>query len=142
MEQLLGLVDGAALRRYVKSTATGDDFDIIIDAFEAHLKTVTESAADWGDALEEFESADAVVLLTAHRSKGIEYHTVFFLGIHERQWWPYSRNPREGTSTFFVGLSRAAQRLFFTTDHTDRTGSIAALFTMLAEAGVPEIDRG
>lgn len=41
-----------------------------------------------------------------------------------------------------MGLSRAAQRLIFTTNGTARTGSIADLFTMLDEAGVPEIDQG
>ncbi|MDH6521842.1 DNA helicase-2/ATP-dependent DNA helicase PcrA [Streptomyces sp. SAI-135] len=142
VQELVRLVGSDTLRGYVKSTATGDDFDIVIDAFEARLEAVTDGAADWGQALDEFESSNAVVLLTAHRSKGLEYHTVFFLGIHDRQWWPFSRDPREGTSTFFVGLSRAAQRLIFTTDHSDRTGPIAPLFTMLAEAGVPETDQG
>jgi superfamily I DNA/RNA helicase len=142
VKQVLGFVDGAALRRYVKSRASGEDFDVVIGAFEARLEAAIDGAADWGNVLDEFECADAVVLLTAHRSKGLEYHTVFFLGIHERQWWAYARDRREGQSTFFVGLSRAAHRLIFTTDRTDRNGPIADLFTMLTEAGVPEIDHG
>lgn len=142
VEQLLGLIEQTALRRYVKSAAPGEDFDVVTDAFKARLETSADEAAEWGDVLDEFECADAVVLLTAHRSKGLEYHTVFFLGIHERQWWAYAKDPREGTSTFFVGLSRAAHRLIFTTDRPDPTGPIADLFTMLAEAGVPEIDHG
>ncbi|MEU5274477.1 3'-5' exonuclease [Streptomyces hygroscopicus] len=92
--------------------------------------------------LNEFECTEAVVLLTAHRSKGLEYHTVFFLGIHDRQWWALGRGLPEGTATFFVGLSRAAHRLILTTDRTNRAGPIASLFTMLTEAGVPEIDCG
>ncbi|WP_405734950.1 ATP-dependent helicase [Streptomyces sp. NBC_01537] len=142
VKQVVGLLDGAALRRYVKSAAPGEDFDIILGAFEARLETAINGTADWGDVLDEFEGADAVVLLTAHRSKGLEYHTVFFLGIHARQWWAYGSDRREGTSTFFVGLSRAAHRLIFTTDRTDRNGPIGDLFTMLTEAGVPEIDHG
>ncbi|XCM31643.1 3'-5' exonuclease [Streptomyces parvus] len=92
--------------------------------------------------LDEFESADAVVLLTTHRSKGLEYHTVFFLGIHGRQWWSLGNDPREGTSTFFVGLSRAAQRLVFTSDRSGRTGPISAFFAMLTEARVAEVNQG
>ncbi|WP_327749672.1 ATP-dependent helicase [Streptomyces europaeiscabiei] len=140
--QVLGLIDSAALRRYIRSTAPGEDFNIVVGAFEARLETSIEGAADWGDVLDEFECADAIVLLTAHRSKGLEYHTVFFLGIHEGQWWALAKDPLEGTSTFFVGLSRAAHRLIFTTDRTDRTGPIGDLFTMLTEAGVPEVDQG
>ncbi|MFG2440987.1 UvrD-helicase domain-containing protein [Streptomyces sp. NPDC048508] len=139
---LLGLVDETALRRHVKSAAPGEDFDVVIGAFKARLEACVVGAAEWGHVLDEFECADAVVLLTAHRSKGLEYHTVFFLGIHERQWWAYRNDPVEGASTFFVGLSRAAHRLIFTTDQPDRTGAIADLFAMLTEAGVPEIDQG
>ncbi|MFB6680017.1 hypothetical protein ACFCWG_48095 [Streptomyces sp. NPDC056390] len=55
-----------------------------------------DGADDWGVVLDEFESADAVVLLTTHRSKGLEYHPVFFLGIHGRQWWVLGSGPRAG----------------------------------------------
>ncbi|MFG2483430.1 UvrD-helicase domain-containing protein [Streptomyces virginiae] len=142
VREMLDLVDSAALRRYVKATAPGEEFDLVTGAFEARLGTVLAGAVDWGLVLDEFESADAVVLLTTHRSKGLEYHTVFFLGIHGRQWWSLRSDRREGTSTFFVGLSRAAQRLVFTTDRSERTGPIAAFFAMLTEAGVPEIVQG
>ncbi|MET9296602.1 ATP-dependent helicase [Streptomyces sp. NPDC003077] len=142
VRKVLDLVDSAALRRYVKATAPGEEFDLVIEAFEARLETVLDGSEDWGGVLDEFESADAVVLLTTHRSKGLEYHTVFFLGIHGRQWWALGSDPREGTSTFFVGLSRAAQRLVFTTDRSQRTGPIAAFFAMLTEARVPEVDQG
>ncbi|NUV97716.1 ATP-dependent helicase [Streptomyces sp. KAI 90] len=142
VQQVLSLVDEDALRRYVKSAASGEDIDVVIGAFEARLGTVLEGASAWRDVLDEFECADAVVLLTAHRSKGLEYHTVFFLGIQREQWWAYKKDPREGASTFFVGLSRAAHRLVFTTDRSDRSGAIAELFTMLNEAGVPEVDQG
>ncbi|MCX5278447.1 UvrD-helicase domain-containing protein [Streptomyces virginiae] len=142
VRNLLDLVDSATLRRYVKATAPGEEFDLITGAFEARLETVLAGAVDWGAVFDEFESADAVVLLTTHRSKGLEYHTVFFLGIHGRQWWSLGSDRREGTSTFFVGLSRAAQRLVFTTDRSERTGPIAAFFAMLTEAGVPEIVQG
>jgi superfamily I DNA/RNA helicase len=142
LQQLLTLIDGAALRRYVKSMAHGEDLDLVADAFEARLKSVIGGATVWEDVLEEFESADAVSLLTAHRSKGLEYHTVFFLGIHDRQWWAYKNDRREGVSTFFVGLSRAAHRLIFTTDRSKRAGPIEDLFILLAEAGVPETDQG
>ncbi|MFE9306021.1 UvrD-helicase domain-containing protein [Streptomyces sp. NPDC006856] len=139
VQEMLDLVDSAALQRYIKSAVPGEDFSLVTDAFAARLEEASSSATNWGEALDEFECADAVVLLTAHRSKGLEYHTVFFLGIHERQWWSYQNDPREGTSTFFVGLSRAAQRLILTTDRVDSTGPLAALFAMLKEAGVPEV---
>ncbi len=96
VRRMLDLADSAALRRYVKATAPGEEFDLVTGAFEARLETVLGGAADWGVVLDEFESADAVVLLTTHRSKGLEYHTVFFLGIHGRQWWALGSDPVKG----------------------------------------------
>jgi superfamily I DNA/RNA helicase len=142
VQHLLDLADAAALRRYVTSTS-GNDLNIVADAFSVRLAAVAGGGSDWADVLGQFECADAVVLLTAHRSKGLEYHTVFFLGLDDQQWWAYDRDPIEATSTFFVGLSRAAQRLIFTTTMRHaRSGRIAAFYAMLDDAGVPEIDQG
>lgn len=143
VKHVLSLMDVDALHRYVKSTSPHEDLKILLGAFAARLAQVSRASTDWPDALEQFECADAVVLLTAHRSKGLEYHTVFFLGLDDDQWWAHDRDPVESTSTFFVGLSRAAQRIIFTTtsEHA-RVGRIAAFFEMLDDAGVPEFDQG
>lgn len=141
VNHLLDLLDIALLRGYVKTTSH-EDLDVVTEAFRARLTAVTRAGADWSDVLDQFECANAVVLLTAHRSKGLEYHTVFFLGLDDQQWWAYGRDPVEATSTFFVGLSRAAQRLIFTTTTPwARTGGIAAFYSMLDAAGVAEIDQ-
>jgi DNA helicase-2/ATP-dependent DNA helicase PcrA len=140
---LLGLLDVATMRRYVKSATPGEQLSLVTDAFQARLGAVTATSTSWTAAAEQFECADAVVLLTAHRAKGLEYHTVFFLGLDDQQWWAHQRDPVESTSTFFVGLSRAAQRIIFTTTSPyARQGRIAEFFSMLDDAGVPEIDQG
>jgi superfamily I DNA/RNA helicase len=79
------LVGAEALNRYIRSSTPGDDLDFVVDAFAAHLTATMASAADWADAIGRFDGADAVALLTAHRSKGLEYHTVFFLGLDDQQ---------------------------------------------------------
>lgn len=143
VDVILSLLDRAALRRYVKSATPDEQLGLVTDAFEARLAAVAATSSSWTDAAEQFECADAVVLLTAHRSKGLEYHTVFFLGLDDNQWWSHNRDPVESTSTFFVGLSRAAQRIIFTTTSPNaRQSRIAEFFSMLDNAGVPEIDQG
>jgi DNA helicase II / ATP-dependent DNA helicase PcrA len=142
VDHLLELLDVALVRGYVKATSH-EDLDVVTAAFRARLTAVSRANADWSDVLDRFECADAVVLLTAHRSKGLEYHTVFFLGLDDQQWWAYGQDPVEATSTFFVGLSRAAQRLILTTTTPwARSGGIAAFYSMLDAAGVAEIDQG
>jgi superfamily I DNA/RNA helicase len=137
--RLLDLVDVGELRRYAKSASRGDDVDVLLEAFVARLADVMTTALDWRQTFDDFGSPDAVTLLTIHRSKGLEYHTVFLLALDDNQWWAHSHDVDESTSTFFVGLSRAAQRLIFTcTSPHARSGNIADLYRMLDEAGVPE----
>jgi DNA helicase II / ATP-dependent DNA helicase PcrA len=124
---------------YVKSSHPGDDLILILRALVERLSHVMPGARDWAQAFTDVEAANAVALMTIHRSKGLEYHTVFFLGLDDGQWWAYQRDVDEATSTFFVGLSRAAHRLIFTCTTTGaRTGQIADLYQLLDEAGVPE----
>lgn len=127
------------LAGYVRSAHPGDDITLILGSLTERLRHVIPGARDWAQAFAAVEAADAVTLMTVHRSKGLEYHTVFFLGLDDDQWWAYQRDADEATSAFFVGLSRAAHRLIFTsTSPAARSGKIADLYQMLDEAGVPE----
>jgi DNA helicase II / ATP-dependent DNA helicase PcrA len=142
-DEVIGRAVGAVgldrLAGYVRSSYPGDDVTLILGSLTERLRHVMPGARDWAQALADVEAADAVTLMTIHRSKGLEYHTVFFLGLDDDQWWAYQRDADEATSAFFVGLSRAAHRLIFTsTSPAARSGNIAALYRMLDEAGVPE----
>ncbi|MBN9747909.1 ATP-dependent helicase [Amycolatopsis sp. A1MSW2902] len=125
------------LRGYVKSAQRGEELEVVLDSFRARLAVVSSQTADWSAAFDEFEAADAVSLMTVHKSKGLEYHTVFFLGLDDNQWWSHSRDREGSTSAFFVGLSRAARRLIFTTT-SNNTQGIAEFYDMLRRAGVAE----
>ncbi|MEV0623693.1 3'-5' exonuclease [Nonomuraea sp. NPDC050404] len=134
LERVVAGVSFDALSRYNRDR----DLPQILESVHARLQQVSGPAL-WPALLEEYEAADAVSLLTVHRSKGLEYHTVFFLGLDEEQWWAHTRDVQGSTSTFFVGLSRAAQRLVFTsTSPTARAGGIADLYELLDQAGVDE----
>ena len=60
--------------------------------------------------------------MTIHKSKGLEFNTVFFVDFHDESWWGLRRAVQQGNdqaqreekNSFFVGLSRAEERLFFT----------------------------
>jgi len=51
---------------------------------------------------------------SVHKSKGLEYDTMIFIGLDDENWWSHSRNNPDGLATFFVALSRAKQRALFT----------------------------
>lgn len=77
---------------------------------------------DIKQGIENYEGINQVKLMTIHKSKGLEFDTVFFVDFHDDSWWglrqAVQRNneekQREEVNSFFVGLSRAEERLFFT----------------------------
>ena len=113
-----------------------------IDALAVRLSEVLDGSHGWTDLCDRAEGRDAVPLMTIHKSKGLEYHTVIVLRLDDQQWWSFSKDPIEAARTFFVGLSRAEQRTIFTRC-TPRRGSedIEPLYRLLAEAGVVEVKR-
>jgi superfamily I DNA/RNA helicase len=127
------------LRSYVSAQHRGEKADDVLEALSLRLESVIDDVESWKEAFVAFESTDAVSLLTIHKSKGLEYHTVLFLGLDDDQWWSFRYNATEGTAAFFVGLSRAARRLIFTcTKANARSGNISELYALLDQAGVKE----
>lgn len=80
-------------------------------------------------------------MMTVHKSKGLEYDTIVFVGLDDQAWWAHTPGNLEGLATFFVALSRAKQRAIFSfcqeRGHRQR---VAELFQLLTAAGVPEIE--
>ena len=134
-------LDEAAGRRLFADRA--EDIEERLDAFKIRLTEALEHVEEWVDVATAFMDEDAVPLMTIHRSKGLEYHTVFFIGLDGDQWWAHTRDTVESTMAFFVGMSRAAERLIFTSsDQRGSRGRIADLYSELEAAGVPSVRMG
>ena len=134
-------LDAAVGKRVFADRA--EDIEERLDAFKIRLAWAIGHAAEWGDVAAAFMDEDAVPLMTIHRSKGLEYHTVFFIGLDGDQWWAHSRDTLESTMAFFVGMSRAAERLIFTScDERGSRSRIADLYSELEGAGVPSVRMG
>jgi superfamily I DNA/RNA helicase len=132
-------IDAEAVRRSFPTHRAADAVELVVEAFKARMAQVANEDLSWAEVCDELEGRGAVPLMTVHKSKGLEYHTVFFLSIDDNQWWSYRREPQASTSTFFVGLSRAEQRTIFTycASRGDRE-SVVALYDLLSAAGVTE----
>ncbi|MFK4851683.1 UvrD-helicase domain-containing protein [Microbacterium sp. ZW T6_19] len=113
-----------------------------VNATQVRLEDALTRASSWGEVADAFMEDDAVPLMTIHRSKGLEYNTVFLLGLDDDQWWAHTRNASESTMTFFVGISRAAERLIFTHVRDIGLRKVHGLYSELAAAGVPTLDLG
>ena len=138
------IVDFLGLKEFARSYvqySTGDLLEIMVEAFCEYLAESAKNAISWEACVDLFEGVDQIPLMTVHKSKGLEYDTIVFLGLDDQTWWSHTPGNAEGLATFFVALSRAKQRAIFTFC-SERGGRVKVdeLFQLLTSAGVPEID--
>jgi superfamily I DNA/RNA helicase len=115
----------------------------VLTSAATHLAHSASEASDWTKALDSYEGLHAIPLMTIHKSKGLEYHTVIFVGLDDGAWWSFSDDQVEATAGFFVAFTRAKQRVVFT--YCARRGTrtkIATLYELLADAGVETLKMG
>jgi superfamily I DNA/RNA helicase len=70
---------------------------------------------NWEKAIKSFEGEYSIPVMTIHKSKGLEFDTVFFLGLEDNPFFSYSTQKQEDTCAFFVAISRAKRNLYITT---------------------------
>ena len=116
----------------------GDWYTQVINNIVNYLFQSCQTYTDWPSALNDFEGLTSVPLMTIHKSKGLEYHTVIFLALDDQAWWTFRQEPEEGRSTFFVAFSRAKQRVVFTyCKQRGGRSNVESLYAILRSAGVP-----
>ncbi len=86
----------------------------MLSDFEKTLINYLISAKSFKDALDQFCGLDTIPIMTVHKSKGLEYHTILFVGLEDGAFWTFNSQQDEDKSTFFVALSRAKMRVVFT----------------------------
>jgi len=98
------------------------------------------------ESLDDLIGKNSLPIMTMHKSKGLEYHTVVFIGLEDSALFGFAKEPTEETCGFFVALSRAKNRAVFTFSgfRPDRKGNVAAqartsirrIYELLQIAGV------
>ncbi|MGG3119190.1 ATP-dependent helicase [Priestia megaterium] len=109
-------------------------------------------ATVWSEALAMFKGEKSMPIMTIHKSKGLEYDTVIFIGVEDGAFWNFRNQSEEDKKSLFVAMSRAKKRMIFTyTDwrETNKFGdvrlrkqsinNITELYNILDEAGVATI---
>jgi superfamily I DNA/RNA helicase len=88
--------------------------DSYIKDLEDELIKNFSGSNDIISALDMIVGKDTMPVMTIHKSKGLEYHTVIFIGLEDGAFWSFQRQPDEDKCAFFVALSRAKERVIFT----------------------------
>lgn len=137
VDDILGFIGRERLIAVHAAYGQGGWLDKVLDAAAVHLLASSAGCIDWSKALDAYEGVHAIPLMTIHKSKGLEYHTVIFVGLDDGAWWSFANDQIEATAGFFVAFTRAEQRVIFT--FCARRGArtkIATLYELLKNAEV------
>ncbi|PAE29206.1 DNA helicase [Paenibacillus sp. 7884-2] len=104
------------------------------------------------DLIQEFCGEYSIPIMTIHKSKGLEYKTVIFVGLEDAAFWSFRTQKEADKNAFFVALSRAKQRVIFTISRereilkygkpintTQDIKEISELLKILVDANVPVV---
>jgi superfamily I DNA/RNA helicase len=139
---LLNFIGRQSLLSASPAYRQGDWMAKVIEATTQHLEGSCKGAASWSEALDVYEGIHAIPLMTIHKSKGLEYHTVMFVGLDDDAWFAFKSQTKEEMCGFFVAFTRAKQRVIFSYCATrGQRNAIAPLYTLLKSAGVQTIAK-
>src|SRR5262249_44283772 len=75
------------LRQAFVSYQRKADSERVWEGFRLLFAQSANDAGDWSEALDRFEGLGQVTLMTIHKSKGLEFHTMIFYGLDNQSWW-------------------------------------------------------
>jgi len=100
------------------------------------------------EAVQKVLGKDSVPIMTIHKSKGLEYNSIVFVGLEDGAFWSFKNQADEDKCAFFVALSRAEERVAFTfskkrknkwgTEKKQSAKDIYVIFEELKKSGVVE----
>ena len=147
--ELVAMVGEAAVKSAYRQYASGSYLVDTVSALETALSSPTATSITPCAMVDDLIGKDVVPAMTIHKSKGLEFHTVIFLGLEDSQWWAFANQADEEKRGFFVAFSRATHRVYFTfSDQRDERwgrrqqtkSRIEDLYDILKAAGVPTVD--
>lgn len=128
------------------STYNGkSDLDIIVKNFSKLLyKEYSQSQGAWIDIISNFKGKNSISIMTIHKSKGLEYEAVYFLGLEDSAFWSFNDQPEEDKSAFFVALSRAKSYLIFTycklrNNRSQNNRNINEIYSLLIQSSLVDV---
>lgn len=149
LREIFGILGKDAIQNHYFEYRYGRDFfRRDLGEYERWMESFLRSDAGSLDAaMKCFRGDDSVPLMTIHKSKGLEYKNVYFVGLEDRKFWNFNNNPDEELNAIFVALSRAKEKLAFSfceTRDSQRQSHevIDGFFSLLEECPYVEVIRG
>ena len=97
-----------------KQYKSPDYFYNVWQVLETHLREMFNQTNSLEDTVKLFSAENAVHLMNIHKCKGLEYHTVYFIGLEDQAFWNYAKQTFEDNCAIYVALSRAKKSICVT----------------------------
>ncbi|MFE9273930.1 UvrD-helicase domain-containing protein [Paenibacillus glucanolyticus] len=150
---IINFIDKSKIKNSFPQYSRGNYLDEMILNLIHKIDLTMKIRNDWKLCVEDICGEYSIPMMTIHKSKGLEYDTVIFVGLEDAAFWNFENNSEEDKRAFFVALSRAKNRVIFTASkvrkilNRDRNlmeqeqsvRNITTLYRILKEAGVPII---
>jgi DNA helicase-2/ATP-dependent DNA helicase PcrA len=112
--EILNYLDVNTLKNVFPQCKQGDYLDSLLEKLGELLWQEYQKYGNWEQAVRALFGEFAIPIMTIHKSKGLEYDTVIFLGLEDSAFWNYQNQQSEETCNFFVALSRTKRRVVIT----------------------------
>ena len=113
VHSILEFVGEAELRETVPAYRRDKDYLRARTGLTCLLKESAEGETNWARVARNVDGVGQVPLMSIHKSTGLEFHTVIFLGLDSGTWWTFEPQDSEEMRAFFVAFTRAMQRVYF-----------------------------
>lgn len=147
IQRIRELLDDAHLKAYFPEYQQGNYLEEQLDKFIKLFSCELIKTGEWTLAIESFSGLHSIPIMTIHKSKGLEFSAVYFLGLEDSAFWSFATQPEEDRCAFFVALSRAKKAVAFTFCN-QRTNfkypqqshkAINEFFELLQKPGIAEV---
>jgi len=110
---ILQFFDIKKIKALFPAYAQGNFFESTVNKMIDLLWKEFKVCNNWELSIENFQGLHSIPIMTIHKSKGLEYKAVYFVGLEDGAFWNFKNQPEEDRCAFFVALSRAKEYLSF-----------------------------
>lgn len=145
LETILKFFNVERIKSRFPAYKQGTYFSDMINRFEGlFFGEYVAAYGDWNLAIENFCGDHSIPIMTIHKSKGLEYSAVYFVGLEDSAFWNFRKQPDEDRCTFFVALSRAKKSVTFTfcdrrSNSWQKHNEINEFFDLLQQPGMARV---
>lgn len=115
VKDIITFLDAEHIKAYYPQYKVGcylrDCLESFINLFSAELELACNN---WDIGIRNFLGENTIPIMTIHKSKGLEYTDVYFVGLEDAAFWTFKNQSDEDRCSFFVALSRAKEKIAFT----------------------------